>query len=77
MECGLSCSPKERDSSSASSSNQVRGAFTPFGMDTVAAYPNRWLTTGEVTGFVLAQCRRLAGARSRKLVVTALRQLYG
>jgi site-specific recombinase XerD len=34
-----------------------------------------WLTAGEVTGFVLAQCRRLTGARSRKLVVTALRQL--
>lgn len=33
------------------------------------------LTAGEVTGFVLAQCRRLTGARSRKLVVTALRQL--
>jgi site-specific recombinase XerD len=33
------------------------------------------LTAGAVTGFVLAQCRRLAGARSRKLVVTALRQL--
>jgi integrase/recombinase XerD len=34
-----------------------------------------WLTAREVSGFVLAQCRRLTGARSRKLVVTALRQL--
>jgi integrase/recombinase XerD len=34
-----------------------------------------WLAAREVTGFVLAQCRRLTGARSRKLVVTALRQL--
>jgi integrase/recombinase XerD len=34
-----------------------------------------WLTAGDVTRFVLAQCRRLTGARSQKLVVTALRQL--
>jgi len=33
------------------------------------------LTAGEVTGFVLAKCRRLTGARSQKLVVTTLRQL--
>jgi site-specific recombinase XerD len=33
------------------------------------------LTAGDVTSFVLAQCRALTGVRSRKLVVTALRQL--
>ncbi len=33
------------------------------------------LTAREVTGFVLAKSRQLTGARSQKLVVTALRQL--
>lgn len=33
------------------------------------------LTARDVTSFVLAQCRRLTGARSQKLIVTALRQL--
>jgi len=39
-----------------------------------AGGPGR-LTAGDVTGFALAQCRRPIGARSQKLVVTALRQL--
>jgi site-specific recombinase XerD len=33
------------------------------------------LSAGDVTGFVLAECRRLASARSGKLIVTALRGL--
>jgi site-specific recombinase XerD len=33
------------------------------------------LAAGDVTSFVLAQCRRLSGRRSQKLVVTTLRQL--
>jgi integrase/recombinase XerD len=33
------------------------------------------LTAGDVTGFVLAECRRLGSARSGKLIVTALRGL--